>query len=237
MRERNLFPRSQTMVSASQTQKMNDKVTTDNTDVLAKPILKWTIAEVDRIYRTVIQSAEPADLRVAWLGNHTIEPTVRTVTAFATACDVRLDNFIAPYDQHFQELLSENPGTLSHKPDLIVLWLSLRGLAPVLAEGSVSLGTTEVWHEIERIKETFSNWVNLAKDRSSAHIFLCNFPRSPQLRFGIADPSSSTGEQFLFGELNRWLSEAHAEDPQVLAFFAIHPWVSRNANNRTSISS
>lgn len=203
------------MVSASRTQKTNDKVTACNTDVLAKPILEWTTAEVDRIYRTVIQSAEPTDLRVAWLANHTIEPTVRAVTAFSIACDVRLDNFIAPYDQHFQEVLSENSGTLSHKPDLIVLWLSLRGLAPVLAEGSVSLGTSEVWHEIERIKETFSNWVNLAKDRSSAHIFLCNFPRSPELRFGIADLSSSTGEQFLFGELNRWLSEAHAEDPQV----------------------
>ena len=220
------------MASAYPTDKLNKTLAADNSEILTKPIHEWSTAEVDKVYRAVSKSAEAADLRVAWLGNHTIEPVVRTVTAFSSAYGVALDAYIAPYDQHFQEMLDGNSGTLASKPNLIVLWLSLRSMSPTLAEGCVRLGKAEIQAEIERIEEVLSSWVDLAKQRSGAHVFICNFPRPPGLRFGIADTSSDTGEQYFYGELNRWMSDAFMDDPQVTVVDISHA-VSRAGSEKS----
>lgn len=210
------------MATAISTQTFNRSSDPANSAILAKSIWEWTTTDIDRIYRMMSESLETAELRVVWQGNHTIEPVVRTVTAFAGALGVRLENYVAPFDQHFQEILDNDSGTFGHKPNLIVLWLSLRALAPTLVEGNRHVNTGEFKEEMERVRQTVADWIDLAKTRTRAHIFVCNFSRPPEMRFGIADASINTGEHVLYGRLNQWLTHDFADDTQVSVIDIAH---------------
>jgi len=176
---------------------------------------EWSSADIDKAYRRIAGEDTTPLVRAAWLSNHTIEHVVRAASVCADAWDVPVVNTIGPYDQHFQALLDENSDVLAADPNVIVLWMSLRVMAPSLVEGGAGLTEAELRDEITRVCETIGNWVDLATKNSNAHLIVGNFIRPAALRFGIADTSSPSGEQFIYIELNRWLSSEFADHPRV----------------------
>ncbi len=115
-----------------------------NSESELKPFYESSSAEIDKAFRRVVSQQDTADLKIAWLANHTIEPVGRAATLFADSYGVQIDNLIGPYDQYFQAVLEEDSDILAGNADVIVLWLSLRVLAPALIEGSAELAEVEV---------------------------------------------------------------------------------------------
>jgi len=180
-----------------------------------RPVCDWSSSEIDKAYRRITAERTTPQIRAAWLANHTIEHVVRAASVCADAWGVPVVNTIGAYDQHFQELLDAESEVLSADPNVIVLWLSLRTMAPSLVEGGADLTETEVLGEIVRVCETIDSWVDLATTNTNSHLIVGNFIRPASLRFGVADTSSPGGEQSIYIELNRWLSEKFADHPRV----------------------
>lgn len=180
-----------------------------------KPYYDWSSTDIDQEFRRLVSESSSPDLRVAWLANHTIEPVCRATMVLAHDYGVRIENNIGPYDQYFQPLLEECSDILAGNPNVIVLWLSLRALAPSLVEGGAALSEGEVRKEIERVRQTIQEWVSLAQNSANSHLMVCNFARPPASRFGVADNSCATGEHYIYDQLNRWLSDEYASDSRV----------------------
>ena len=179
------------------------------------PFPAWSAAEVDKAFRALTRSQAETDLRVAWLGNHTLEPLLRRTAVAAATLGIRLDCFSGGFDQHFQDLLDDSSDVLRKEPGAIVLSLSLRGIAPRLVEGGSMLSASETNDEIERVVTTLAEWIGIARQRTAAHLFICNFPRPPSQRLGPADSVIGHGENYIYRELDRRLTEIVGDDPQV----------------------
>ena len=180
-----------------------------------KPVREWSTAEFDKSYKRIVQSEAAKGLRVAWLGNHTLDPLLRRTTVVAATFGLKVESFAGAFDQHFQEMLSEQSPVLAEKPDVIVLSLSLRKLAPTLVEGGSTLSGETVVSEIDRVIGSVDEWIRVARSRSKAHLLICNFCRPPAIRSGITDTSFRYGEHYLYSELNRRLAELAPDDSQV----------------------
>jgi FkbH-like protein len=171
--------------------------------------------EVERVYRRVARCEHLADLKVAWLGNHTLDPLLRHATALAFGRGVTLANRAGAFDQHFQALL--DPGSALHAwaPDAIVLSLSLRGLAPELVTGGAGLPEQARRDRARQVLEHVRQWVDAARERTGATLLVCNFPRAAHGGLGLADLRQPAGDAALCGWLNGELAGAWRDDPQV----------------------
>ncbi len=181
-------------------------------EILASPL---GTADVERFFRRLESLDRRADLRVAWLGNHTLEPVVRHAAVLAFAHGVDLDQYVGPFDQHFQALL--DPGSALHaaRPDVVVFTLSARLFAPVLATGGGALPPGARRAAAEELLEHVRSWVEVARQRTDATLLVCNFPRPARSGRGIADPGSAEGDAALYGWLNESLASSYRGDPQV----------------------
>jgi FkbH-like protein len=181
-----------------------------------------TTAELDRRFREISARPQESDVRVAWLGNHTLDPLMRATTVFADAFGVQLQNHVGAFDQHFQEILDGTSPTRRMSPNAIVLSLSLRGLAPRLVYGSGNLEPALLQDEIARAIATMENWLRLALANTQAQLLICNFVRPPSSRFGPVDYSLSMGEHAIYRALNERLAALAAEDARVTVLDTQH---------------
>lgn len=184
-------------------------------DLSTRKVADWTSSEIDNEYRRIQRAAPAPALRVAWLANHTIDATVRAATVFASLHEVTPENSIAPYNQQFQVLLDPDSDILREGPDAVVLALSLRMLAPRLVGEGEPVTTDEVAAEIDRVFDQVAGCVAAAKNNTAAHIILCNFPKPPTPRLGLADSSRAEGDLAVYADLNSRLTRSFADDPRV----------------------
>jgi FkbH-like protein len=181
-------------------------------DILAGPL---GTADVERWHRRIEALAADADLRVAWLGNHTLEPVLRHAGVLAFAHGVTLASHVAPFGQHFQAVLDADSPLHAFRPDALVLSLSLRLLAPALVTGGAALPAAARRRETEQVLEHVTSWVDAARQRTPATLLLCNFPRPPRAGAGLADPARAAGDAALYAWLNGELAARYRDDPQV----------------------
>jgi FkbH-like protein len=174
-----------------------------------------TAGQIERIYRRVARCEHLADLRVAWLGNHTLEPALRHATAVAFRHGMTLANHIGAFDQHFQAILDPASELHEHAPDAIVLSLSLRGLAPGLVNGGAALSERQRRAEAQAVLDHVRKWVSTAREHTAASLLICNFPRAPQAALGLADPRNPAGDGMLYRWLNDSLASSWRDDPRV----------------------
>lgn len=190
--------------------------------ISASDLLQWNSGKIDKTYREIAASNRAAEFTIGWLGNMTLNPLQQHTDVFADALGIRLGSVVAPYGQYFQELLNELSATRSADPDVLVLALSLRRLAPSLVEGSRTRSRAVVEEEMDNIVAGIGDWVKLAKSNTRAHLFVCNFVRPPAMRFGIADMAFGAGEHYMYSELNRRLASLFADEPRVTVIDANH---------------
>ncbi|HEX7062206.1 MAG TPA: HAD-IIIC family phosphatase [Woeseiaceae bacterium] len=186
-------------------------------DDLRCAILEGPLAtgDVERHWRRLCALAPSPDLRVAWLGNHTLEPALRHATVLAFAHGVSLASEAGDFGQHFQAVL--DPGSALHAalPDAIVLSLSLRLLAPALVTGGAGLAEETRRAEAVRVLDDVRRWVDAARERTPATLLVTNFPRPARSGYGLADAQSAAGDAALYGWLNESLAAEYRDDPQV----------------------
>lgn len=194
--------------------------TLDSRDTLLKLLSAADLADmnqrdVDSISRAHRKLPGQVDCKVAYLGNHTMEPLDRFVDVSCLLQGLSVQTYLGEYDQFFQEILDLESGCHAFAPDIIFLDLSLRSLAPTIYDELISLTFEQRQDELNRILSVLSDWVELAKQQTNAALVVSNFTRPARLQLGVADTQLSMGEAEFYRTLNLKLAKLSVSDARV----------------------
>ena len=184
-----------------------------NTDVRG-----LTGREVTVVSRQIEKLRQGADLRIAYLGSHTIEPLPQYVSVAAAARGLLVAGHVGDFNQYYQEILGDASELKGFDPQLIFLTLSLRELAPQVYYGFSKLNEEEKRAVRESIVGHVVDWVNEAIKATNASLLIANFAVPAARQAGIADLHQAGGETAFYLRLNLELLERLASNPRAYLF-------------------
>jgi FkbH-like protein len=159
-------------------------------------------ADYDVLFRGLRGRDNEADVRVAVLSNFTLDLLPRFVAVRAAAEGVLTAGYVAPFDQHVQEVLDPNSGLHRFRPDVVFLALSLHRLRPGRMDAFAVLSAGDRRALRKEIVEHLESWAAAALERLSATLLIANFPVPARPLAGVADAKADYGETEFFQELN-----------------------------------
>lgn len=177
-----------------------------------------SVVDVNVIHRRLSKLAQDPQIRIAYLGNQTLEPLPDYIDVCCACEGIVAAQYIGAYNQHFQELLDPASKLAAFKPDVIFLALSLRDLSPRLYYAFSSLSEEDTRAEFDRIIQQLTQWVEVAKGASGATLLLSNLASPVGRQAGIADSKDPNGEMEFYLRLNLELLRICRSEPRVHLF-------------------
>jgi FkbH-like protein len=168
--------------------------------------------DISVINRRIKKLGTASDLRVAYLGNQTIEPLPDYVNVRCAREGLLVDGYAGPFNQYFQEVLNHDSELHRFRPDVIFVALSLRELAPRLHYQFASLSEEAKNAEFSRIIQNLREWTEAAKQATDALLVISNFSAPAYNQLGIADLKLEQGETKFYLRLNLALMELFRAD-------------------------
>jgi len=149
----------------------------------------------------------PTPVRVAVLRSFTAEPAVALCQAGAAIAGIDIQFYLAPFNAYMQEALDPGSGLYAFNPDLIIVAVQTRDIAPALwnefadrsPENAASVGRGVVEHLEQLLK-------NL-RSRSQAHVVIHSLEQVPQPAQGLLDSQTLTGQNRVIEKINAELTE------------------------------
>ncbi|HUG37118.1 MAG TPA: HAD-IIIC family phosphatase [Candidatus Limnocylindrales bacterium] len=165
-------------------------------------------AAASMIRRTVGKT--PADrlplvpVKVALLSSFSIEFVHDALIALAFAEGLRVEVYQAGFGQFRQEILDAGSGLYAFAPDVAVLALEGKDVAPAVyapdaADGAPEAAAAEVGQELSRLARTF-------RERSAATLLVHTFAPPTWRRLGILDGHAGAGQADLVAGMNAALA-------------------------------
>jgi FkbH-like protein len=169
--------------------------------------------EVTVVSRQLEKLRQGADLRIAYLGSHTIEPLPQYVSVAAAGRGLLVAGHVGDFNQYYQEILGDS-AVKAFDPQLIFLALSLRELAPQVYYDFANLSAADKQAARESIVGHVVDWVDQAIKASNASLLIANFVAPATRQAGIADLHQAEGETAFYLRLNLELLERLAGNPR-----------------------
>jgi FkbH-like protein len=157
------------------------------------------------------KQADLVELRVAFLGNVTMDLLAPILVARGLASRMLVKPFVAEYDTWAQELLDPNGNLDAFEPQVVVLALHLESLAPRLTTHFLDLDAAAVSQEIESTAQRIGDALRALRDRSKAKVLLHSFPMPVERSLGVVDASHPLGQTAALRVLNGRLASVTAE--------------------------
>jgi FkbH-like protein len=181
-------------------------------------VRRLTGREVTVVGRQIEKLRERADLRIAYLGSHTIEPLPQYVSVAAAARGLLVAGHVGDFNQYYQEILGEASQLKAFDPHLIFLALSLRELAPQVYYNFSKLTEEEKRTAHDSIVGHVVDWIKEAIKATHASVLIANFVIPAARQAGIADLDQTDGESAFYMRLNLALLERLAGNPRAYLF-------------------
>ena len=157
------------------------------------------------------KQADLVELRVALLGNATIDLLAPLHAARGLPSRLLLRPFVAAYDTWAQELLDSSGNLQAFAPDVVVLALHLDSLAPSLTTGFLDLDAAGVAEQVETTAQRIEQALRALRERSKAKVLVHSFPMPAERSLGIIDASQPLGQTAALRTLNARLASLAAE--------------------------
>lgn len=145
------------------------------------------------------------DLRVHVLRSFTIEPMIPLLRAEAALHGLVLHVALGELGTHVQSILDPDSVLYTSKPDVIVLALLLRDVAPELTEAFADLDETAVEAALARATGELRSRIAELRSRTNAHILVHGFEPPDTPANGILDLASTPSQGEAVRRLNRAL--------------------------------
>jgi FkbH-like protein len=155
--------------------------------------------------------AELVELRVAFLGNVTLDLLGPLHTARGLGSRLLIRPYVAAYDTWAQELLDPTGQLDAFDPHVIVLALHLDSLAPCLTTRFLDLDVADVAREIDDVVERLATALKAWRARSRAKVLLHGFPLPVDRALGAIDAAHPRGQTAALRALNAGVSSLAAE--------------------------
>ncbi len=153
--------------------------------------------------------------RLAVARSFTVEPVLPLLEAAALLHGVELDVHVGDFNTHAQDLLDPGSALYAHSPDVVLLAVAARDVAPDLWQGFAGRSEGEVSQAVERVVAGYRGWVAAFRARSRAHLVVqgLELPADPDL--GLLDTRLAMGQAHALQEVNRRLAGLAREWPDV----------------------
>ena len=174
--------------------------------------------DIDIINKQVKKINKYPSVKIAYVGNYTIEPLPAYVCALSAIECMIVGEYVGNYNQYFQELLNTNSGLIQYKPDIIYLALSVRQFSPEVYYQFSSLSIDKRKEYLNYIISHISDWVKITLNNTNATLLLSNFVRPNFHTAGIADIHQEYGESEFYFELNLALIRLFRNESRVHIF-------------------
>lgn len=149
--------------------------------------------------------------RLAILRSFTVEPVVPLLQAAALLQGVELDVHIGAFNAYPQELLEPSDPLYAFGPDLVIVCVQTRDLAPQLWDAFPDLSGEETRRIVQNVVERVRSWFVAFRKNSSARLIVHDLERPTTPGQGILDGISPAGQIDTISELNRELRRLAAE--------------------------
>lgn len=174
--------------------------------------------EIDALAKALERCLDKPDMRIAYLGSHTLEPLPSYVAAGAILEGVKLLSYVGPFNQYVQEVLDTSSGFHVFDPDLVVLSTQMADLCPRVHYDFASLNEEEADADRNWIITHLRDWASAALKSTKAIVLVPNFPRPGYPSLGIADAKQELGESEFYLSLNLELLRTFKHQERVHVF-------------------
>jgi len=154
-----------------------------------------------------------ANVRVALMGNMTLEPLVPFLRVEAARVGQIAAFHVGPFGQYMQHLYGEPLRAFG--PDVIVLLLSAEAMRPDALERFHQLPVEDRYGLRDDMIAEIAGWIDAALAQTSATVMIGNFPPS-RSALGVADMMSEYGERQFNLDLNLALIQAVRARPRAM---------------------
>ena len=155
--------------------------------------------------------ADLVALRVAFLGNVTMDLLGPLHVARGLASRLLVQPYVAGFDTWAQELLDPAAPLHEFGPQVVVLVLRLEALAPALATRFLDLDAAGIQAEIDAVVERVGSALQAWRTRSTAKVLLHSAPLPLNRSLGVADDVHPRGQTAAIRALNARLGTLAGE--------------------------
>ena len=148
--------------------------------------------------------------RVALLRSFTVEPLVPLLRASAWVGGVALEVQVGAFGAWTQEILDPESALYRFEPDIAVLAVQTRDVAPDLWERFADLSAGGVEAAVDRVTEEYRALVETFRRQSGASLIIHNLELPPAPRHGVLDAQIPTGQKGAIEAINRRLLDLAA---------------------------
>ena len=144
--------------------------------------------------------------RLAVLRSFTVEPVLPFLNAGALLQGIDLAIHTGGFNSYVQEMLDASGSLYGFAPDVAILAVQTRDIAPALWNDFTRLSPEEVNATIHGILAQIESWLVTFRMNSAAHLIIHNFERPVSSHQGILDCQRPYGQTEAIHELNAGLN-------------------------------
>ena len=164
--------------------------------------LQLTSLQVRRITRQLRTLPPPADLRIAYAGNVTLEPLSQYAEASFACSGLVTQSYVSAFGQAQQELLNPSSALRTFRPDFVFFHFDVEALRNSFPAVPVAAATEVRLAELEELLSRVTSVVRAALEHMSATILVTNFVAPDTYALGLSDSRAELGEAEFFARLN-----------------------------------
>ncbi len=153
--------------------------------------------------------------KLAILRSFTVEPVVPLLRAGAAVSGIDLVVQVGEFNTYAQEILDPASRFYGFAPDVLVLAVQSRDIAPDLWTDFSRMAPQEVSAAVERVCQSYSHWVETCRSRSQCHIVIHNLETPFRPANGIFDWQQDGGQSAAFRQINFHLAKLPGSFPGV----------------------
>jgi FkbH-like protein len=145
--------------------------------------------------------------RLAILRSFTVEPLVPMLRASAFAAGIDLIAQIGDFNAYAQEILDPDSRLYQFAPDVAILCVQTRDIAPDLWDSFTSLSENKINAAVARVADTFDELITQFRRNSQAHLILHNLELPPAPSQGALDNQITTSQIVAIEQINQRLRQ------------------------------
>ncbi|MGH9437109.1 MAG: HAD-IIIC family phosphatase [Terriglobia bacterium] len=140
--------------------------------------------------------------RVAFLRSFTLEPVAPSLRAEAAVRGLDITVQFGGFNAYAQDILDGGSNLYAFSPDIAVIAVQTRDIAPELWSGFPDLSAQALREVVDRISVNFRQWVEAFRSRSQAHLIIHTLEVPEVPANGILDAQSETGQMESIRSIN-----------------------------------
>jgi FkbH-like protein len=149
--------------------------------------------------------------RLALLRSFTLEPAIPLLRAEALARGIDLTVQVGDFNAYPQEILDRDSSLYHFAPDAVILAVQTADLAPDLWRDYSDLAPEAVSAAVQRVSNSFSQWIRAFRERSSAALVVHSLEVPARPGAGVLDAQQESSQSAAIHQINQALRQSAGE--------------------------